>query len=146
MPDWSSSENRKQFLASAEFARIYTQWQSCPVPFQSSSPLLFHLTPSTDSRKNAFALPNLYTHPLNICVSVFVAFRFSPSFDLSKIHVQNMRMPYGPPQTKKEAWDTAWDVFAHDAMKSDGGIASNGNIRGWGVDEKSFLAVFRFLN
>ena len=141
--DWKSSDNRKHFLASPEFTNLYEQWQSCPVPFQSSSPSLFALTPSANSRENAFALPTTIYLPRlgRSCISVFVTFHFSPTFDFSKIHYWQT-----PARPKLKAWECAWVSFRQSALKSEGGWISSDNADGWGVDEKSFIGVFRFLD
>jgi len=43
-------------------------------------------------------------------------------------------------------WEGAWVSFRQNTLKSEGGIISSGNADGWGVDEKSFIGVFRFMN
>ena len=144
LPDWKSSDDRKSFLASPEFTSLYEQWQSCPVPFQSSSPSLFALTSGAESRENAFAVPPTRNpHRLGPCISVFVTFHFSPTFDFSKIHVLDTHIPS---RTKQKVWEGAWVSFRQNTLKSEGGIISSGNADGWGVDEKSFIGVFRFMN
>ena len=141
--DWKSSDDRKRFLASPEFTNLYKQWQSCPVSFQSSSPSLFALTPSVSARENVFGLATKYPYPPGPCVSVLVTFHFSPSFDFSKIHVLDGTYPA---RTKEKAWEGTWVSFRQNALKSEGGIVSSGNADGWGVDEKSFIGVFRFMD
>lgn len=141
--DWKSSDDRKHFLATPGFTNLYEQWQSCPVPFQSSSPSLFVLTSGAESRENAFGLPSTFSHPLGPCISVFVTFYFSPTFDFSKIHVLDT---YVPSRTKQEVWEDTWVSFRQFVLKSKGGIISSGNTDEWGVDEKSFIGVFRFMN
>jgi len=142
--DWKSSDDRKNFLASPEFTSLYEQWQSCPVPFQSSSPSLFALTSGAESRENACAVPPTRNpHRLGPCISVFVTFHFSPTFDFSKIHVLDTHIPS---RTKQKVWEGAWVSFRQNTLKSEGGIISSGNADGWGVDEKSFIGVFRFMN
>jgi hypothetical protein len=141
--DWKSSDDRKHFLASLEFTNLYEQWHSCSVPFQSSSPSLFAITSGASSRENAFALPPRYPYQLGPCISVFLTFHFSPSLDFSKIHVLDWQYPSRP---KQEVWEGAWVSFSQIALQSEGGILSSGNAEGWGVDEKSFIGVFRFLD
>ncbi|KAF4629413.1 hypothetical protein G7Y89_g8737 [Cudoniella acicularis] len=149
---WKSSDHRKDFLSSPEFSDLSQQWQSCPIPFQSSAPSLFALPSYQSYLNNVFSLPPTRSDfPDHNCISVFLTFHFSPTVDLSALASFDTQTP---PRSNQQLWEHSWAIFRERALKSDGGFISSGAAEGWSEDAdrdglrpaqgKSFIGLFRF--
>lgn len=111
--DWKYGDDRKRFLLSQDLSILLAQWKSGSISYHSSDPWLFALP--AYRRENVFQPP---TRSSEDCVSVFLSFFFSPSFDLSSLDPYDYR---DPPRTKEHVWSNAWSVLYNAALKADGG-------------------------
>jgi hypothetical protein len=147
--DWESHEDRDKSLACAEVADLSKLWRSCPMPFESSESSFF--TPPHYERRGSNPLTVNGLNDMD-CVSVFLTFRFSPTFDSSAIVTFDT---YRPQRSKLQMWKHGWARFRQAVVRSNGALASAAE--GWcdgKYDESAtkegkgmaFMSVFRFVN